>query len=204
MVRIKGANSDYIFDAKTGRIEEQSKDQPVYLKIFICPNDMPSQVEPPQDSKWCQGVDATCPHSNKQAGHALIYLHQTEGIALETPHTIAAKGQFVIEPKAKKTVFQATETGVTIAAPLTVTKPMTVTEAITITAPLTLKTKPENGTQMTIDSQEITLQTADGAKIQIKGDLLEITPSKTGKVKINGNLDVTGEITMAGKKIPTS
>jgi hypothetical protein len=210
MVRIKGANSDYIFDAKSGQIQEQSKDQPVYLKIYICPNDMPSQVEPPHEGQWCQGIDGTCPHPAKQPGHALISLHQTEGIALETPNTIAAKGKFVVQPKGKLPVFQAAESGVTVSAPLTVTAPLTVsstltvTDLLTITAPIALKTQKDNGTQLTINSQEFTLQTADGTKIQIKGNQVEITPGATGKVKVIGNLEVTGEITMAGKKISSS
>lgn len=204
MVRIKGANSDYIFDANSGQIQEQSKDQPVYLKIYICPNDMPSQVEPPHNGQWCQGIDATCPHPDKKPGHALISLHQTEGIALETPNTIAAKGKFVVQPKGKPPVFQAAESGVTVSAPLTVSSPLTVTDLLTITAPIALKTQKDNGTQLTINSQEFTLQTADGTKIQIKGNQVEITPGATGKVKINGNLEVTGDITMAGKKLSSS
>jgi hypothetical protein len=80
-VRIKGVNSDYTFDVGAGQIVENKSADPLYLKIFICPNQMPSRIEPPHHGHWCEGTDADCPAPD-QAGHALISLHQYEGIAL--------------------------------------------------------------------------------------------------------------------------
>jgi hypothetical protein len=189
MVRIKGSNSDYVFDLGTGQIQEQSKDQPVYLKIFVCPNDMPSQVEKPYGDKagnWCQGTDAECPDPNKKNGHALICLHQTEGIALVTPNPIVAKGPFQVQPNGQQSVFQVTETN------------------CVVTGSVVLQTSQGKGFQISVSSEGIVLQTPDAAMIRLTNNSIEITPGKTGTVKINGNLDVTGEITMAGQPLPAS
>lgn len=186
MVRIKGCNSDYRFDLKTGQIQEQSKEQPVYLKIFVCPNDMPSPVEKPYNGKagnWCQGTDANCPDPQKKPGHALISLHQTEGIAFVTTNPIVAKGPFQVQPDGQQSVFQVTNTG------------------CLVTGPVVLQTKPDQGFQISVSDQGIVLSTPDAAMICVTHNAIEITPGKTGTVKINGNLEVTGAITMAGQPL---
>ncbi len=186
MVRIKGCNSDYLFDLKTGQIQEQSKDKPVYLKIFVCPNDMPSPVEEPYDGKvdnWCQGTDAACPAPQKKTGHALISLHQTEGIAFVTPNPIVAKGPFQVQPDGQQPVFQVTNTD------------------CLMTGSVVLQTKPDKGFQISVSDQGIVLSSPDAAMIRVTHNTIEITPGKTGTVKINGNLEVTGAITMAGQPL---
>lgn len=189
MVRIKGCNSDYVFDLGTGQIQEQSQDQPVYLKIFVCPNDMPSQVEKPYDDKagnWCQGIDADCPHPQKQEGHALICLHQTDGIAFITQNQIVAKGPFEVQPDGKQPVLQVTETN------------------CVVTVPVVLQTQQERGFQISVSPDGIVLKTPDAAMIHLNNNSIEITPGKTGTVKINGNLEMTGKVTVAGQPLSAS
>jgi hypothetical protein len=218
MVRIKGVNSDYKYNLATQEIIDLTKENidqgtnhPAYLKIFICPNNMPSHVEPPVDSDpqkgWCHGIDADCPGVNKQAGHASICLHQIDGISLESQQAITAKGVFEVQPLAKKSAFKVEEHQVTTQVPF-VMQPdgkaavMTLSETeLRVTAAVSIQTQPDNGVQLSVASEGIVLQTPDGATIQIKGNSIEITPGKTGTVKINGSLEVTGEITMNHKKL---
>lgn len=107
MVRIKGANSDYVYTGNPQQpIEENKEADPLYLKIFICPNDMPSRIEKPHANGWCEGTDHQCPDDSpdKKAGHAMICLDEKEGISLETKNQIIAKGNFTVEIDAKKSI----------------------------------------------------------------------------------------------------
>lgn len=218
MVRIKGCNSDYIFDLKTQQIKEQSKDRPVYLKIFVCPNDMPSQVEAPhnnQPNNWCQGIDASCPDPNHQ-GHALIHLHEKEGIALVTQNPIAAKGPFVVQPNGEQPVFSANAAQVMAQVPMAVQPDgqravLQVTEtAFVASVPGKSSTGQEAGFQISVSQQGIVLKAPNGAVIQLGNDSIEITPAQKGTVKINGNVEITGElsvtqqVTVAGKPLPAA
>ena len=93
MVRIKGANSDYKYSA--GKVEKvEPQPEKVYLKLFICPYDQPSSVEP-NEGNCCNGIDRTCPNQGKKQGHALIQLHQEDGIQLVTDNN----NQIVINQK---------------------------------------------------------------------------------------------------------
>jgi len=194
MVRIKGCNSDYIFDLNTQQIQEQPQDQPVYLKIFVCPNDMPSQVEAPyhnQPDNWCQGTDADCPDPHHQ-GHALIHLHEKEGIAFVTQNPIAAKGPFVVQPDGQGAVLDVTEA------------------AFVASVPGKLPTGEVAGFQISVSPQGIVLKASNGAVVQLSHDSIEITPARNGTVKINGNVEITGElsvteqVTVAGIPLPAA
>ncbi|MEM7713195.1 MAG: hypothetical protein AAF349_06375 [Cyanobacteria bacterium P01_A01_bin.68] len=91
MVRIKGANSDYKYVADNPQqpIQEDKKASPLYMELFICPNDMPSKVEP-NDGHYCQGTDENCP-SQENNGHAKIRLDQKQGIILSVKNTEALR-----------------------------------------------------------------------------------------------------------------
>ena len=91
MVRIKGANSDYKYVAGDPQqpIQEDKKASPLYMELFICPNDMPSKVEP-NDGNYCQGTDENCP-SQENNGHAKIRLDQKQGIILSVKNTEALR-----------------------------------------------------------------------------------------------------------------
>ncbi len=221
MVRIKGCNSDYIFDLGTHQIKEQSKDKPVYLKIFVCPNDMPSQVETPhknQANNWCQGTDKGCPDP-KQNGHALIQLHQEEGIAFVTQNPIAAKGPFVVQPNGERTALNVDQTQVTAQVP-TVIQPDGQRAVVQIReqefvamVPGSLNSQQSTGNSQTagatatgseqrfhfsISQQGIVLQAPNGTLIQLSNDSIEITPAGKARVKINGNLEINGNLKING------
>lgn len=233
MVRIKGCNSDYIFDLGSHQIKEQPKDKPVYLKIFVCPNDMPSQVEAPhknQANNWCQGTDEGCPDP-KHNGHALIQLHQEEGIAFVTQNLIAAKGPFVVQPNGESVALSVNQNQVTTQVP-TVIQPDGQRAVVQVTEQEFVAMVPQQGTgnpqtagapteseprfYLSVSQQGIVLQAPNGTLIQLNNSSIEITPAEQAKVKINGNLeiygdlkingnlDVTKEIMMAGQPLPTS
>jgi hypothetical protein len=83
--RIKGVNSDYQFaEGKIEKVEPEPSE--VYLKIFFCPYHQPSRLE--SEESYCEGTSAACPNEDDKSGHALIHLHQKEGIALVTDHAL--------------------------------------------------------------------------------------------------------------------
>lgn len=81
MGRINGANSDYTFDDGQGTVVENKEASPLFMRLYICPNDQPSSLE--QGVGFCEGIQETCPEPTK-TGHAMIQLHQTAGIILQT------------------------------------------------------------------------------------------------------------------------
>jgi beta-xylosidase len=186
MVRIKGANSDYVYDSSTDKIVE-TKNQPVYLKIFVCPYDQPSDVEQ-NDGNVCAGIDEQCPHVGDKHGHALICLHETEGISLVSKQNITAKGNLIVEPTTDTPVLKVEK------------------NQIDIKVPVQLSIESANGNQVSVNisTQGVSLQVGRNAKIQInsQGDIDLSTHNNSGQVKIHGNLEVTGDVTVAGKKLP--
>lgn len=211
MVRIKGANSDYVYVGDPAQpIEERKDADPLYLKIFICPYDMPSSVEP-NDGAVCEGTDADCPHGASSShakdspGHALISLHQYEGIKL-----VADQGnQLVVDNQSGHIRLAPTAQGqVQVQGQLVVQTAdgealLTVSpQGIAVQGPITL-----NQGALTIQAAAdgIHVQADNGAEIQMtaQGDI-ELTPHPTGSVKVHGNLDVTGEITAAGQSVTPS
>ncbi|MEM1167566.1 MAG: hypothetical protein AAGJ08_00350 [Cyanobacteria bacterium P01_H01_bin.35] len=89
MVRIKGANSDYKYVGNAEEpIKEDKSADPLYMEIFICPNDQPSKIEQHEGESYCQGTDKDCP-SQEKTGHAKIRLDQEQGIILSVKDTEA-------------------------------------------------------------------------------------------------------------------
>ncbi|HBL11924.1 MAG TPA: hypothetical protein DD379_11045 [Cyanobacteria bacterium UBA11162] len=177
MVRIKGSNSDYQYtgDPKTP-IQENKTANPLYLKIFICPNDMPSCIEPPHNGHWCEGTDEDCPAEEKKLGHAMICLHQTEGISLITNNTVKAKGSFAVESKGSEELLRVSEEGISFST----------------------KFKDGKTLHLKIAEQEVSLQLGE-AKVSITqaGDIELSTPNESG-VMINGNLTIQGNLRLNG------
>lgn len=174
MVRIKGANSDYKYSA--GKVEKvEPQPEKVYLKLFICPYDQPSSVEP-NEGNCCNGIDRTCPNQGKKQGHALIQLHQEDGIQLVTDNN----NQIVINQKGNIQLLPSPGGQAEVNGALLV--------------------KQQNQVLLEISNQTISLQLGE-AKISLtpKGDI-EITTSKSkGEVKIEGNLTINGNLTVTGK-----
>ncbi len=162
MVRIKGANSDYVYDTGSQTIQENLNADPLYLEIFICPNDMPSRIEKPHAKGFCEGTDETCPDP-KKSGHAKICLDQKDGISLVTKNRIVAKGNFAVEHDGKRAI-EVTERSIAISF---------------------------GGTIITITDGEIQLSSPKDKPLQISGNLAIAGNVKiTGKVDLS-QADVT-------------
>jgi hypothetical protein len=175
MVRIKGANSDYQFSTKSQQIVEvQPKPSPVYLQIFVCPYDMPSRIEPPQDGKWCEGTDSACPHQGQKSGHAMLRLHQKEGVSL-----IADRNSQLILDQEGSIHLSPAAPGV-----------------IEANGTLVLRQPGSKDVSLKVSSQGFELQAADGAVIRLDRDgNLELSPAPGKTVNIKGDLSVQGQIT---------
>jgi hypothetical protein len=213
MVRIKGANSDYVYTGNPEALIQEQKDaDPLYLKIFICPYDMPSRVEPNQ-GEVCEGTDAECPHGENSDGHALICLHEKEGISLVTNNQIAAKGSFVVKPENSQELLKVEPEGTTIQGVLDFNGGLRLSheeseqgKAIILevadNTSLMIKTQTGEDVVLEISDKSISMQMSNGAKIHIneRGDI-ELSPSQQGKVKINGDLEVTGDIKTGNEKL---
>jgi len=111
MVRLKGANSDYEYSSQTDGIVDKTTERPeLFLQIFICPYDMPSRIEKPHNGKWCIGTDQNCPHEGNKSGHALINLHQKEGISLITDNnnklSVTQEGNIELIPASGKVIIK--------------------------------------------------------------------------------------------------
>ena len=180
MVRIKGANSDYEYSVSNNTVQEV-KPQPkeLYLKMFICPYDQPSVVEPNEGpDKCCHGSDNNCPNQGEKKGHALIHLHQEKGIELVTDNN----NQIVVNQKGNIQLIPSSGGQAEVNGALLV--------------------KQQNQVLLEISSQKISLQLGE-AKISLtpKGDI-EITTSKSkGEVTVGGNLTINGNLTVTGKII---
>lgn len=161
MVRIKGANSDYVYTGNPEQPIQENKDaDPLYLKIFICPNDMPSRVEKPHTNGWCEGTDQDCPDqsSHKKSGHAMICLDEKEGISFVTQNQIIAKGKFTVENGQQKSI-EVTDKTITVSL---------------------------GGTIIKITEAEIQISNPNNQPIQITGNL-----AITGNVKVTGKVDLS-------------
>ncbi|MEH2168013.1 MAG: hypothetical protein V7K41_15315 [Nostoc sp.] len=213
MVRIKGANSDYVYTGNPKALIEEQKDaDSLYLKIFICPYDMPSHVEP-NDGEVCQGTDAECPHGENSFGHALICLHEKDGISLVTNNQITAHGSFVVKPENSQELFKVEPQGTTIQGVLDFNGGLRLSHderelskavilEIADNTSLIIKSQAVQDVVLEISDKCISMQMSNGAKINIneRGDI-ELSPSNKGKVKINGDLEVTGEIKTGNDKL---
>ena len=178
MVRIKGANSDYEYSVANETVQAvDPQPEKLYLKLFICPYDQPSSVEP-NEGNCCNGIDRTCPNQGKKQGHALIQLHQEDGIQLVTDNN----NQIVINQKGNIQLLPSPGGQAEVNGALLV--------------------KQQNQVLLEISDQTISLQLG-GAKISLTpaGKIEISTPNQQGEVKINGNLTIQGNLTVTGKII---
>jgi hypothetical protein len=163
MVRIKGANSDYVYTGNPEQpIQEQKDADPLYLEIFICPNDMPSRIEKHEGNRYCEGIDETCPDTspNKKSGHAKIRLDQKTGISLVTKNQIVAKGNFAVEIDPDKKLIEVTDKEITVSL---------------------------GGTTIKIlDNGDIQLSGENDKPVQITGNL-----TIAGDIKVTGKVDLS-------------
>lgn len=174
MARINGVNSDYKWMGdgvqpveleSGGRLIDGTRyPDPLNMKIFICPYKENSALEAEGDT--CEGTNTSCPNGSGSDGHAMIELHEENGIELTTDdgNQLAVKqdGNIVLHP---------TSSG-----------------AVEVHGQLIVKTS--NGAQTVIDaaSGRITL-TAGSAEIVLNsnGQI-----SINGNITLDGNLTVNG------------
>ncbi|MFQ4135471.1 hypothetical protein PGN35_004055 [Nodosilinea sp. PGN35] len=167
MVRIKGANSDYTYvgSPAAAPIRENKRASPLYLEIFLCPNDMPSSVEAPHEGHWCQGTDGGCPAGeHRQAGHAKIRLDQHSGITLSARDTPA---------------LRVSERQITAAIAVD-DQPEVIHLAIT---PAGIHLQTPDGASIQLSGSAITLTPGPASQVTINGSLT-----------VNGDLSLTGQI----------
>ncbi len=190
MARTKGVNSDYLFNDDTQAIEEQVPfPKQLFMKIFLCPHNMPSHIEPPvlrDDKKLrCEGEDATCPGGG---GHVLLSLHQSEGIKLVAGNQ--APGISLIADDGAR--LDVKQDGTLRLAPSATGR---------VEVPGTLVVQRADGIQvlLSISDHEIAVGVEGGAQVVLKqgGDIDLKTRNQTGTVTVYGNLVVTGELNAA-------
>ena len=185
MGRINGTNSDYVYDSALPEpsIKEVYPASPVAVEmsLFICPYNEDSRIQ--ADSNFCVGDNHVCPnHSSpvSNTGHALVQLHQNQGIRLQTDY---------------KASLQLDQSGNIHLQP-------TQTTANPQSGKITFKKTSSNRIIMEATTSELIIQTSSGASISFKsnGDI-ELKPKSGRKVEvvgsmhISGNLDVDGTIT---------
>lgn len=168
MVRLKGANSDYEYSSQTDGIVDKTKDKPeLFLQIFICPYDMPSRIEKPHNGKWCIGTDQNCPHEGNKSGHALINLHQKEGISLITDNnnklSVTQEGNIELIPASGKVIIKRDK-------------------------------KPSCSLTLLEQGLEIKLENGAAIRFDLAGNI-ELSPAVNKTVTVKGNLTVEKEIT---------
>jgi hypothetical protein len=111
-------------------------DLELFLKIYLCPYGQPSTVDqvPDNQTPHCAGVNATCPaDADPRKGHAMVLLHQTEGIKLvagtDNVLTVDQAGIITLAPTQQAEVQ----------APLTVTGETTLAKTLTVAQQVTLQ-----------------------------------------------------------------
>lgn len=138
---------------------------PLNMKLFICPYKEDSALE--AENNTCEGTKAACPHGAGSIGHAMIELHENNGIELTTDDgnqlTLKQDGNILLHP---------TSSG-----------------AVEVRGKLVVKSS--NGTQTVIDAAtgEVTLKAGTGAEIVMNsnGQI-----SIKGTITIDGGLTVNG------------
>ncbi len=193
-VRIKGVNSEYRWDR--GGIVEVDPKEDLYLRIFICPNYMPSEIEEPLDDtdKRCVGTDQDCPapkDKNLNTGHAMIQLNQKNGIEL----SVGNGNKLIIGQDTESEIpdslsFMRMIEGVSVSH-------------IKVTTTGEIHLKSSNGLGIKILNDCIQVSKSDAASdtpiVKITEESIELFQEITTKtVKIHGNLTVNGNITYTG------
>ncbi|MEM6263411.1 MAG: hypothetical protein AAGI38_12940 [Bacteroidota bacterium] len=175
MARINGTNSDYVFDAVSGGVVEVPDPKPaVEMRLFICPYDMPNTLEDQgSEPSRCIGIDEDCPNPTK-SGHALMHLHQNDGITLRTDNRnilqLTQNGDIQLRPS---TGGQAEVRGI-----------------------FEVRQASGNTVLLEVGPSDVRIRAVNGAEVVIRsnGNIDLITENNAGTVNIQGNLVVSGTI----------
>ena len=173
MGRINGENSDY--KLVDGQIQPVDPFQTLELRLFICPYNQPNKLEPLDDALGrCTGIVSVCPHVSQKNGHALIHLHQNEGISLVTDNNnqlrLDQNGNIQLNPAAGGEVQIKGKLKLTI-----------------------------GGNNLEVGyNNEVMLQSASGAQVILKQDgSIDITPKSDSTINLKGDVAVTAHIEAA-------
>ncbi|MEL6940299.1 MAG: polymer-forming cytoskeletal protein [Cyanobacteria bacterium J06598_1] len=200
MVRIKGANSDYTYIGvpETAPIKEDLNSDPLYLELFICPNNQPSRVEPHEGDRYCNGTDAGCPEKT-HAGHVKVRLEKDKGVVLSAKDvdalTVSDTAVTSAVPLQVANALQVSNAEVKATAPLNVSKALTVTVG---NPPVTLKVSPDGISMQAPGGAEVTID-ASGAIALAGNTIISGNMTVSGNVNISGNVTVSGEVTVTNK-----
>ena len=245
--RIKGANSDYLYDPEAKQIVETDKadkDNPVELSVFVCPHRQPSRVDQHQ-GRYCVGTDDECP-SGQASGHARLRLHQTEGanlqaqgsgvavgkeVLLKTPNSSLEVGDDIQLQTQKSSLTVGQDIGLqTQKSSLTVGQDIALSPGedghiklagdlelpeqvflqkagaiapapaftLTLAAPAAShQAAPMAQLQITLTGDRVTLSGPGQTRIVLDhSGNITLTPGSSGQVKIDGGLEVTGDLTL--------
>ncbi|HRI59910.1 MAG TPA: hypothetical protein PK228_09305 [Saprospiraceae bacterium] len=204
MGRINGTNSDYI---RVGDDIKEDKSNPLYLKIYICPNDQLNSIEPPKDGKsLCIGTQEACPGGDHGVahGHAMIHLHEQHGVEIVAgkKNRIAVKQNGDIElgkedGAAKITLQDNGEIRIDTST-LTVNGEMKVggNSNLVVGGDRVEMLGGNNNRILVKPNGDIELGKAGGAKITLTSGGAVIIDANT--ITINGNLGVNGDLSVTG------
>lgn len=179
MGRINGENSDY--ELVDGQIQQVDPFQTLELRLFICPYDQPNKLEPLNGASGrCTGIKSACPHVPEKNGHALVHLHQNEGVSLIADNNNELKvdqsGNIQLNPVAGGEVQIKGKLRLTIGS----------------------NTLLEVG-----DNNEVVLQSPSGAQVKLQQNgSIDVTPKSGSTINLNGDVAVTGNITASGTITP--
>ena len=218
-IRINGTNSDYRFFADEGVVDSVAKREgkwpkPLELKLFICPNGELSSLQTDDPTKMCSGESTKCP--SKAVGHALLELHQNNGIRLVTDNNnyiqLDQQGSIHLSPAApgKVCAHGDVELNGSGNALLTIAQ-----DTVQLAGRIELKNEAGNEVYMTLQNNSVTITvgtskielsntgavklSSAGGSIVMDGNGISITPVAGKDVTVNGNLKAT---TINGQPYP--
>lgn len=167
--RINGINSDY--EMTEGGVIEEVNPGPkkLFMRLFICPYRKPNKLK--QRTGICEGKNTSCPSPDK-IGHALVELHEKDGIKLMTDDG----NQLVVDQEGNIRL----DANIAVKVKNT----LSVKDAFTVS----------------VTNNTVSLEGPNGAKIVMNsnGNIEIFTAGNTGDVTVRGNLKYTGTLT----KIP--
>jgi hypothetical protein len=170
-------------------------DHPLFLKIYLCPYGQPSTVDqvPDAQTPHCAGVNATCPADvDPRAGHAMVLLHQTEGIKL------VAGTDNVLAVDQAGTITLAPTRQAEVQAPLLVTGETTLASTLTVARQATLQAGLSVAEQSTLNAGlSVAGPTALAQTLTVtQATTLQGSVSVTGPTTLNNSLRVAAQSTL--------
>jgi hypothetical protein len=216
--RINGTNSDYRYYSKYRGVQSVYKEEkiwpdPLELKLFICPTAQKTSLQTDKPAEMCTGINTVCP--TKSTGHALLQLHQRDGIRLRTDNNnhiqldqngniklsptasgkIVAVGNVEVEDNAGNLRLNIAQDTVQLAGRIELK--YGTTSLILENDSVVVKV---NNHSLEIKSNGEVKISSGGGSILMDANGITLTPAANTKVKVDGNLQVSG--TINGRTFP--